>query len=168
MDYEGDEYTNLANYVRECNPDDVKIVSMGLKGTITALPNSKGDAMVQMGIFNSKVNISDLELIDEPVITAPNFKKTGSGKIKMSKSASISTEINLIGLTVDEALGQLDKYLDDAYLAHLPQVTIIHGRGTGALRNAVHNHLKRTKYVNSYRLGGMGEGDYGVTIVEFK
>lgn len=148
--------------------DSVNVVSMGLKGTITALPNSKGDAMVQMGIFNSKVNISDLELIDEPVITAPNFKKTGSGKIKMSKSASISTEINLIGKTVDEALGILDKYLDDAYLAHLPQVTIIHGRGTGALRNAVHNHLKRTKYVASYRLGGMGEGDYGVTIVEFK
>ena len=148
--------------------DSVNVVSMGLKGTITALPNSKGDAMVQMGIFNSKVNISDLELIDEPVITAPNFKKTGSGKIKMSKSASISTEINLIGKTVDEALGVLDKYLDDAYLAHLPQVTIIHGRGTGALRNAVHNHLKRTKYVASFRLGGMGEGDYGVTIVEFK
>lgn len=148
--------------------DTVNVISMGLKGTVTSLPNAKGDLQVQMGIFNSKVNISDLEIVDEAVITAPNFKKTGSGKIKMSKSASISTEINLIGMRVDEAMGVLDKYLDDAYLAHLPQVTIIHGRGTGALKNAVHSYLKRTKYVKEFRLGGMGEGDYGVTIVEFK
>lgn len=148
--------------------DTVNVISMGLKGTVTSLPNAKGDLQVQMGIFNSKVNISDLEIVDEAVITAPNFKKTGSGKIKMSKSASISPEINLIGMRVDEAMGILDKYLDDAYLAHLPQVTIIHGRGTGALKNAVHSYLKRTKYVKDFRLGGMGEGDYGVTIVEFK
>ena len=148
--------------------DTVNVISMGLKGTVTKLPNAKGDLQVQMGIFNSTVNISDLEIVDEAVITAPNFKKTGSGKIKMSKSASISTEVNLIGMRVDEALGVLDKYLDDAYLAHLPQVTIIHGRGTGALKNAVHSHLRKTKYVKEFRLGGMGEGDYGVTIVEFK
>ncbi|MBE5934303.1 MAG: endonuclease MutS2 [Lachnospiraceae bacterium] len=148
--------------------DTVNVISMGLKGTVTSLPNSKGDLQVQMGIFNSKVNISDLEIIDEAVITAPNFKKTGSGKIKMSKSASISPELNIIGMYVDEAMGVLDKYLDDAYLAHLPQVTIIHGRGTGALKNAVHAHLRKTKYVKDFRLGGMGEGDYGVTIVEFK
>ena len=148
--------------------DTVNVISMGLKGTVTSLPNSKGDLQVQMGIFNSKVNISDLEIVDEAVITAPNFKKTGSGKIKMSKSASISPELNIIGLYVDEAMGILDKYLDDAYLAHLPQVTIIHGRGTGALKNAVHAHLRKTKYVKEFRLGGMGEGDYGVTIVEFK
>lgn len=149
--------------------DAVHVLSMNLKGTVSTLPNAKGDLYVQMGILRSQVNISDLELIDEPVITGPNdIKKTGTGKIKMNKSANISTSINLIGKTVDEALFELDKYLDDAYLAHLPQVTIIHGRGTGALKNAVHGHLKKTKYVKSYRLGTFGEGDQGVTIVDFK
>lgn len=145
----------------------VNVVSLGLKGTVSTLPNAKGDLFVQMGILRSQVNIKDLELLDEEVITAPNFNKTQSGKIKMSKSSTIHPEINLIGKTVDEALSELDKYLDDAYLAHLPQVTIIHGRGTGALKNAVHAHLKKTKYVKSYRVGGFGEGDHGVTIVEF-
>lgn len=145
----------------------VNVISLGLKGTVSTLPNAKGDLFVQMGILRSQVNIKDLELLDEEVITAPNFNKTQSGKIKMSKSATIHPEINLIGKTVDEALSELDKYLDDAYLAHLPQVTIIHGRGTGALKNAVHAHLKKTKYVKSYRVGGFGEGDHGVTIVEF-
>ena len=149
--------------------DSVRVLSMNLKGTVSTLPNAKGDLYVQMGILRSQVNISDLELIDEPVITGPNnIKKTGTGKIKMDKSANISTSINLIGKTVDEALFELDKYLDDAYLAHLPQVTVIHGRGTGALKNAVHTHLKKTKYVKSYRLGTFGEGDQGVTIVDFK
>ncbi len=147
--------------------DSVNVLSLGLKGTVSSLPNPKGDLYVQMGILRSLVNISDLELIDEPVITGPNINRTGSGKIKMSKTSSISTEINLIGKTVDEALPLLDKYLDDAYLSHLPQVTVIHGRGTGALRNAVHSHLKRTKYVKSYREGAFGEGGQGVTIVEF-
>jgi DNA mismatch repair protein MutS2 len=146
--------------------DAVQVLSMNLKGTVSTLPNEKGDLFVQMGILRSQVNIKDLELIDEEVITAPNMKKTGSGKIKMSKAATINPEINLIGKTVDEALPLLDKYLDDAYLSHLPQVTIIHGRGTGALRNAVHSHLKKIKYVKSYRVGGFGEGDHGVTIVE--
>lgn len=86
----------------------------------------------------------------------------------MSKSLSVSTEINLLGKTVDEAIAQLDKYLDDAYLAHLPSVRVVHGKGTGALRNAVHNHLKRLKYVKEFRLGEYGEGDVGVTIVTFK
>lgn len=147
--------------------DTVNVISLGLKGTVSTLPNAKGDLYVQMGILRSLININDLEQIDEDVITAPNFNKTQSGKIKMSKSASIHPEINLIGKTVDEALSDLDKYLDDAYLSHLPQVTIIHGRGTGALKNAVHAHLKKTKYVKSYRIGGFGEGDHGVTIVEF-
>ncbi|QHQ60514.1 endonuclease MutS2 [Anaerocolumna sedimenticola] len=147
--------------------DSVNVLSLGLKGTVSSLPNAKGDLYVQMGILRSLVNISDLELIDEPVITGPNINRTGSGKIKMSKTSSISTEINLIGKTVDEALPLLDKYLDDAYLSHLPQVTVIHGRGTGALRNAVHSHLKRTKYIKSYREGAFGEGGQGVTIVEF-
>ena len=148
--------------------DSVNVISLGLKGTISTLPNAKGDLFVQMGILRSQVNLKDIELIDEEVITAPGFNKTQSGKIKMSKSATIHPEINLIGKTVDEALSDLDKYLDDAYLAHLPQVTVIHGRGTGALKNAVHAHLKKLKYVKSYRVGGFGEGDHGVTIVEFK
>lgn len=148
--------------------DAVMVLSLNLKGTVSSLPNSKGELFVQMGILRSQVHISDLELIDEEVITTPTLKKTGSGKIKMRKSANISTEINVIGMTTAEAIPTVDKYLDDAYLAHLPQVRIIHGRGTGALRKAVHAHLKKCKYVESYRLGEFGEGDMGVTIVNFK
>ena len=148
--------------------DSVNVISLGLKGTVSSLPNAKGDLYVQMGILRSLVNINDIELLDEEAITAPGFSKTQSGKIRMSKSSSIHPDINLIGKTVDEAISELDKYLDDAYLAHLPQVTIIHGRGTGALRNAIHSHLKKLSYVKSFRVGGFGEGDHGVTIVEFK
>ena len=115
-----------------------------------------------------KKQSADLEKLDDTVITGGNFSKTGSGKIKMSKSASVSTEINLLGKTVDEAIMELDKYLDDAYIAHLPSVRIVHGKGTGALRKGVHNYLRRQKHVKSYRLGEFGEGDAGVTIVEFK
>ncbi len=148
--------------------DSVKVLSMNLKGTVSSRPDSKGNLFVQMGILRSQVNISDLELIDEPVIQGPTLARTGQGKIKMSKSASVSTEINLLGKTVDEAISELDKYLDDAYLAHLSSVRIVHGKGTGALRKGVHNYLKRQKHVDSYRLGAFGEGDAGVTIVEFK
>ena len=148
--------------------ESVKVLSMGVNGRVVGLPNAKGDLFVQMGILRSQVNIRDLEIIDEPVITAPNMTKTSHGKIKVSKSASVSAEINLIGMTTDEAVSALDKYLDDAYLAHLPSVRVVHGRGTGALRNAVHKHLKRLKYVKDFRLGVFGEGDTGVTIVEFK
>lgn len=148
--------------------DKVKVLSLNLEGTISSKPNQKGDVFVQMGILRSQVNIKDLEIIDEPVVTAPNMTKTSQGKIKMSKSFSISPEINLIGKTVDEAIALLDKYLDDAYLSHLPQVRVVHGKGTGALRSAVHQHLKRQKHVKSYHLGTFGEGDAGVTIVEFK
>ncbi len=151
--------------------DDVKIISMGLKGTVSTLPDEKGDLFVQCGILRSKTNIKDLILIpDEPVLQTKKTGKSGSGasKIKMSKSYSVSGEINLIGKTTDEAIYELDKYLDDAYLAHLPSVRIVHGKGTGALRNAVSNKLKRTSYVKSYRAGEYGEGDAGVTICEFK
>ncbi len=148
--------------------DSVRVLSMNIKGTITGKPNSKGQVAVQMGILKSMVSLTDLELLDEEVIKAPTLKKTGAGKIKMSKSASISTSLNIIGKTVDEAMPELDKYLDDAYLAHLNQVTIIHGRGTGKLRTAVHNKLKKCRYVKSYRLGAFGEGETGVTIVDFK
>ena len=149
--------------------DSVKVLSMNLKGTVHTLPNAKGDLFVQMGILRSQVNIKDLELINEETpYAAKKFSSSSSGSIKMSKSASVSTEINLIGMTVDEALAHLDKYLDDAYIAHLPSVRIVHGKGTGALRNAVHSHLKRQKYVKSFRLGEAGEGDAGVTIAEFE
>ena len=149
--------------------DGIKVLSMNLKGTVSTLPDSKGFLFVQMGIMRSKVHISDLMLLQEdPVITAPNMQKTNTGKIKMSKSASVGIEINLLGKTVDEAVAELDKYLDDAYLAHMPSVRIVHGKGTGALRKGVHNYLRRVKYVSSFRLGEFGEGDAGVTIVEFK
>lgn len=148
--------------------DSIKVLSLNLKGTVSTLPDAKGNLFVQMGILRSQVNIRDLEKLDDTVITGGNFSKTGSGKIKMSKSASVSTEINLLGKTVDEAIMELDKYLDDAYIAHLPSVRIVHGKGTGALRKGVHNYLCRQKHVKSYRLGEFGEGDAGVTIVEFK
>ncbi len=149
--------------------DSVKVISMNLKGTVHSLPNSKGDLYVQMGILRSLVNISDLILLEEdPAPSGGKYGKTGAGKIRMSKSASVSPEINLIGKTTDEAIALLDKYLDDAYLAHLPSVRIVHGKGTGALRNAVHAHLKRLKYVKSFHLGEFGEGDSGVTIAEFQ
>lgn len=148
--------------------DSVNVLSLNLKGTVSSQPDSKGFLFVQMGIMRSKVHISDLQLIDEPVITAPSMQKTGSGKIKMSKSATISPEINLLGKTVDEAVAELDKYLDDAYLSHLPSVRVVHGKGTGALRKGVHNYLRRQKHVKNFHLAEFGEGDAGVTIVEFK
>ena len=148
--------------------DSVKIVSMGLKGTVNSLPDAKGNLFVQCGIMRTQTNIKDLVYVQEETIMAPSLKRTSTGSMKMSKSLSVSTEINLLGRTVDEALAELDKYLDDAYLAHLPSVRVVHGKGTGALRNAVHNHLKRLKYVKEYRLGEYGEGDAGVTIVTFK
>ena len=149
---------------------------MNLNGTVSSLPNPKGDLYVQMGILRSLVNISDLELLNEQSVSGPTLgngngrKKAGSGSssTRMSKSLSISPEVNLIGMTTDEAIPELDKYLDDAYLAHLPQVRVVHGRGTGALKNAVHKHLKKLKYVKDFRLGVFGEGDSGVTIVTFK
>ena len=152
--------------------DSVRVLSLNLNGTVSTLPNAKGELYVQMGILRSQVNIKDLELLpDAPDMASDSSKakqKTGSGKIKMSKSFAVSPEINLIGMTTDEAVPMLDKYLDDAYLAHLPQVRVVHGRGTGALRSAVHKKLKKLKYVKEFRLGEFGEGDSGVTIVIFK
>ena len=149
--------------------DNVKILSMGLKGTVSTLPDHKGNLFVQCGIMRSQANIKDLVFLKEDSATpALSSSKSHTSKVKMSKSLSISPEINLLGKTVDEALSALDKYLDDAYLAHLSTVRVVHGKGTGALRSAVQNHLKRIKYVKSYRLGEYGEGDAGVTIVTFK
>lgn len=148
--------------------DTVHVLSLNLKGTVSTLPNAKGDLYVQMGILRSLVNIRDLEPAEAEPDEEEKKARTSSGKIRMSKSLNISTELNIIGKRVDEAMPLVDKYLDDAYLAHLPKVTIIHGRGTGALKEAVHSHLKRAKYVKSFRVGEFGEGDHGVTIVEFK
>ena len=148
--------------------DSVKVVSMGLKGTVSSLPDKSGRLFVQCGIIRSQVSLDDLVLIDEETVSTGKMQRTSSGRLKMSKSFSVSPEINLLGKTVDEALSELDKYLDDAYLAHLPSVRIVHGKGTGALRSAVQNYLRRNKVVKSYRQGEFGEGDAGVTIAEFK
>lgn len=149
--------------------DSVKVISMGLKGTVSTLPDAKGNLFVQCGIIRSSVNINDLALLADNDTASSAVKPIRStGKMKLSKSLTISPEINLLGMTCDEATAALDKYLDDAYLSHLPNVRVVHGKGTGALRNAVHSHLKRLKYVKEYRLGEFGEGDAGVTIVTFK
>ena len=148
--------------------DSVKIISMNLKGIVNTLPDTRGNLFVQCGIMRMQTNVHDLVPVKEETITAPALQRTNTGKLKMSKSFSVSSEINLLGCTVDEAIAKLDKYLDDAYLAHLPSVRVVHGKGTGALRNAVQSHLKRLKYVKEYRLGEYGEGDAGVTIVTFK
>ena len=148
--------------------DSVKIISMNLKGIVNTLPDARGNLFVQCGIMRMQTNINDLVPVKEETITAPALQRTNTGKLKMSKSFSVSSEINLLGCTVDEAIAKLDKYLDDAYLSHLPSVRVVHGKGTGALRSAVQSHLKRLKYVKEYRLGEYGEGDAGVTIVTFK
>lgn len=149
--------------------ESVKVLSMNINGTVASLPDNKGNLTVQMGILRSQVNISDLEIIDEtPAYLKKTTRAGGKGKIKMSKSLSVSTEINLLGKTVDEAVAELDKYLDDASLAHLSSVRIVHGKGTGALRKRIHQYLRRQKHVRSFRLGEFGEGDAGVTIAELK
>ena len=149
--------------------ESVKVHSLNLTGTVSSLPDAKGNMFVQMGILRSQVNISDLSIIEEPMTaTERQRQRTSSGKMKMNKAMTVSPELNLLGKTVDEAIAELDKYLDDAYLSHLSPVRIVHGKGTGALRAGVHNYLKRQKHVKSYRLGAFGEGDAGVTIVEFK
>ncbi len=149
--------------------ESVRVLSMNLNGIVSSLPDSKGNITVQMGILRSQVNISDLEILEEtPSYSAKQMQKTSKGKMKMGKSLSVSPEINLLGKTVDEAVAELDKYLDDAALAHLSSVRVIHGKGTGALRNGIHTYLRRQKHVKSFRLGAFGEGDAGVTIIELK
>lgn len=149
--------------------ETVKVLSLNLTGTVTSLPDSRGNLHVQMGILNSQVHISDLEIIDsQPSYSSGSMQRTSKGKMKMGKSLSVRPEINLLGKTVDEAISELDKYLDDAYVAHLSPVRIVHGKGTGALRNGIHTYLRRQKHVKSFHLASFGEGDAGVTIVEFK
>ncbi len=148
--------------------DSVKVVSLNLKGTVHTLPNAKGELYVQMGILRSLVSQNDLILLEDDNGYTTGKSRTNMGKIKQTKSSYVSTEIKLIGMTTDEAISKLDKYLDDAYIAHLPSVRIVHGKGTGALRKAVHMHLKQLKYVKAFHLGEFGEGDAGVTIAEFE
>ena len=148
--------------------DAVKIVSMGLKGTVNSLPDQKGNLFVQCGIMRSNVSFRDLILIQEESDTKKTLNRTGAGRMRMSKSLSISPEINLLGKTVDEAISVLDKYLDDAYMSHLPTVRIVHGKGTGALRSGIHAYLRRVKYIKEFHLGTFGEGEAGVTVVELK
>lgn len=166
----GHTYNGTPKKAKKASPEDfvvgatVRVLTLGMTGTISTPPNSKGEVYVQMGALRSQANIKDLEFLAKPQKEEPSKRSS----YNMGKSASISPEINLIGHTVDEALPKLDKYLDDAYLAHLSQVRIVHGKGTGILKNAVHQHLRKAKYVKSFRLGAFGEGDAGVTIAEFK
>ena len=168
--------------------DRVRVVSMGLTGTVSALPDSNGKVNVRCGILQSKVNLSDLQLIAEDAFGNPAGegisprsgsaikrafrdadKAAASGReMDLSHSSSVSPELNLLGLTTDDAIYKLDKYLDEARVSHLQSVRIVHGKGTGALRNAVHQYLRRQKGIKSFRLGDFGEGDAGVTIVTFK
>ncbi len=146
----------------------VRVLSLNLNGTVSSLPDARGNLFVRMGIIRSKININDLELIDEPEQTPKQMSRTSTGKVRMSKSLSVSSEINLLGKTVDEAVAELDKYLDDAYIAHLSSVRIIHGKGTGALRKGIHQYLRRQPHIAAFHLAEYGEGDAGVTIAEFK
>ncbi len=148
--------------------DPVRVISLGLKGTVSSLPDSKGSLFVTMGVMRTKVRLDDLELVEEEEITAPGYSRTSTGRISMAKSMSVRPEINLLGKTVDEACAELDKYLDDAAIAHLEQVRIVHGKGTGQLRKGVHQYLKKNRHVTSFRLGEFGEGDAGVTIAKLK
>jgi DNA mismatch repair protein MutS2 len=148
--------------------DAVKVISLNLKGTVNSLPDSKGNLFVMLGIMRTKVKLTDLEKIDEVEITAPGVKKSSTGKLRMEKSSTATTEINLLGMTVDEACMELEKFIDNAYMAHLPSVRIVHGKGTGALRKGVQQYLKRNKHIKTFRLGEYGEGDAGVTIAELK
>ena len=144
----------------------VEIVSSGFKGKVTSLPDGKGNVSVLCGIINYKANIKDLIPADTGEKQKPKVKSSGTARL--SHAQTIQTELNIIGLTVDEGLAKLWDYLDDAYMSHLSEVRIVHGKGTGKLREAVQRELKKIKYVKSFRAGEYGEGDAGVTIVAFK
>ncbi|MDE6357305.1 MAG: Smr/MutS family protein, partial [Eubacteriales bacterium] len=151
--------------------DRVFVHSMGQPGTVTAVPNSKGEVMVTVGIINMKTNIKDLSIdttnYTEPKKEQPKPRKVG-GAIKSNKVRNISFEVDLRGLYVEEAIDKVDKFIDDAYLAGMDIISIIHGKGTGALRTGIHEFLRKHSRVKAYRLGEFGEGDAGVTIAELK
>ncbi len=152
--------------------DTVQVLSMGTRGTITKLPNNKGIAGVQMGIMSAMLPISDLLIIPESTISVNGEKQKYAGRraggdhTTVNKAKTFSPELNVMGKTVDEACFEIDKYLDDAVLAHISRVTIIHGKGTGALRKGIWQYLRNHPLVQSYRSGEFGEGEYGVTIVD--
>ena len=148
--------------------DVVHVVSFDVNAKVAGLPNQKGELYVMIGAMRTAVNIKDIEIVEKQPLEEETKVKTGAGSIARDKQMHISPECNIIGMRVDEAMPIVDKYIDDAYLAHLPQCTIIHGRGTGALKSAVHAHLKKLKHVKEFRQGNFGEGDQGVTIVVFK
>ena len=163
------EAKSSAKKDRALRPGDaVRVLSMNLNGIVRSVPDARGNVFVQMGVLRSKIALTDLERIDEPEVTGPQIDKSSSGKIKMSKSFSVRPEINLLGKSVDDAVAELDKYLDDAYLAHLESVRVVHGKGTGALRKGIHQYLRRQPHVKHFALAEYGEGDAGVTIVTFK
>ncbi|SDM98911.1 endonuclease MutS2 [Lachnospira pectinoschiza] len=151
----------------------VRVLTMNVIGRITDIYPTKKQVNVLIGSLSTKMPIKNLEILEnykDPEESKANASKTstGSSKIKMGKAAHVKTEINLLGYTVDEAISVLDKYLDDAYIAKIPQVRIVHGKGTGALRNGITAYLRGVPYIASFRLGNIGEGDAGVTIVDFK
>ncbi|MCF0145545.1 MAG: endonuclease MutS2 [Eubacterium sp.] len=148
--------------------DAVHVISMNLDGIVRSKPDSKGFVFVEMGILRSKLPITDLEKADVPEEPKMPAGLGGAGQIKVGKSLGVRSEINLLGRTVDDAILELDKYLDDAFLAHLPSVRIVHGKGTGALRKGIHQYLRKQKHVKEFRLAEYGEGDAGVTVVTFK
>ena len=148
--------------------DSVIVLSMNLKGTVHTLPDARGNLYVQMGILRSQVNINDLMLVNEDASPAKKYGSSSGSKMKMSKAMNISPEINLIGMRADEAIAKLDKYMDDAYIAHIAQVRIVHGKGTGVLRKAVWDLLKKNPTVREFHQAEYGEGDAGVTIAVFK
>ena len=151
----------------------VKVLTMNVVGTVSQIHKAKNQVSVLIGSLNTKMDIKNLAILKgykdpEDTKAASSKSGSGSGKIKMAKSSSVSSEINLLGYTVDEAVAVLDKYLDDAYIAKIPQVRIVHGKGTGALRAGVTSYLRGVPYIKDFRLGQIGEGSEGVTIVTFK
>lgn len=147
----------------------VHVNSLNIDGTIITRPDAKGNVNVQSGIISTKVNIRDLSFADSNAkVTKPATGKMPkkTGKLNLGKSATMSSEINVIGMTVDEAINEIDGYLSDACLAHVSSVRIVHGKGTGALRSGIHNYLRTCSVVRRYSLAAYGEGDAGVTIVE--
>lgn len=150
----------------------VKVLTMNVIGTVSQIHKNKNQVTVLVGSLSTKMDIKNLAILKgykDPAETSSKPKGAGgSGKIKMSKSSSVSSEINLLGYTVDEAIAVLDKYLDDAYIARIPQVRIVHGKGTGALRSGITSYLHGVPYIKEFRLGQIGEGAEGVTLVTFK
>ena len=166
--------TIKAHDISEFKPGmHVKVLTMNVIGTVTQVHKNKNQVSVLIGSLNTKMDIKNLAILKgykDPEDNKAAASKSGSGssKIKMSKSSSVSSEINLLGYTVDEAIAVLDKYLDDAYIAKIPQVRIVHGKGTGALRSGITSYLRGIPYIKEFRLGQIGEGAEGVTIVTFK